>query len=187
MLLSQKLGEYIAAAFTGIWVQSHEHPDAITEIARMCHEKEWSLATWDIDRGLQVTGQSVANTATDPLAAIKSINALAKDESSALLVLSNFHKFLQSAEIIQALAHQIQQGKANRTFIIILSPLVQIPLELEKQFVVVEHDLPDRQQLENIARGIATETNEMPTGDDLNRLLDAAAGLTRFEAEGAYS
>ena len=112
---------------------------------------------------------------------------MARKDSSALLVLPNFHRFLQSAEIVQALAHQIQQGKENRTFIVILSPVVQIPVELEKQFVVIEHDLPDRPQLEQIARGIATESDELPEGEDLLKLIDAAAGLTRFEAEGAFS
>jgi len=58
---------------------------------------------------------------------------------------------------------------------------------LEKLFTLIEHDLPGREQLQTIANGIATEKNEMPTGEDLQRLLDAAAGLTRYEAEGAFS
>src|SRR5690606_18740095 len=66
-------------------------------------------------------------------------------------------------------------------------PVVQIPTELEKLFVVVQHDLPSREQLLEIARGIATEENELPTGTDLDRILDAASGLSRFEAEGAFS
>ena len=33
------------------------------------------------------------------------------------------------------------------------------------------------------AHGIATQVGEMPEGDDLQRLLDASAGLTRQEAE----
>ena len=45
------------------------------------------------------------------------------------------------------------KGKQDRTFVAILSPLVQIPTELEKVFVVIEHDLPGREQLEEIARG----------------------------------
>jgi hypothetical protein len=196
MSLSQRLGEYVAAAFTGIWIQSHEHPDALAEIGRLCHDRKWSSAVWDVDRGLQITGGSSTaagntNTATDPVAAIRSINTLApgKDqpEGSALLVLPNFHRFMQSTEIIQALAHQIHSGKLNRTFIVILSPIVQIPVELEKHFVVVEHELPDKQQLQKIAQGVATEAGELPTGADLTRLLDAASGLTRYEAEGAFS
>ena len=53
--------------------------------------------------------------------------------------------------------------------------------------MVVEHDLPGRDQLEEIARGIATEEGELPDGDPLQTILDAAAGLTRYEAEGAFS
>ncbi len=186
MSLAETLRQYIAAAFTGIWIQSHEHPDALTEIARLCKQENWALATWDIDRGLSAAGQPTAGT-SDPLAAIRALPALVKKDSSALLVLPNFHRFLQSAEIVQALSHQIQQGKNARTFVIILSPTVNIPIELEKQFIVVDHDLPGREQLREIAAGIATEKDEMPTGADLDRLLDAAAGLTRFEAEGAFS
>ena len=76
---SQRLSEYVAAAFTGLWVQSYEHEDFLTEIARSC--------------------------------------------------------------------------KQNRVFIVVLSPVVQIPVELERQFVVIEHDLPGRQQLDVVANG----------------------------------
>ena len=64
---------------------------------------------------------------------------------------------------------------------------MQIPAELEKLIVVVEHDLPSRDQLEEIARGIAVDDGEMPAGSDLETVLDAAAGLTRLEAENAFS
>jgi len=186
MSLSQRLGEYIAAAFTGIWIQSHEHHDALIEIARMCKDNKWTLATWDIDRGMQSNGQAAAGT-SDPLAAIRTLPSLASKNSSARLVLPNFHRFINSTETVQALARQIQDGKTSRTFVVVLSPVVQIPTELEKAFVVIEHDLPDRQQLEAIARGIATEKGDLPEGDDLVRLIDAAGGLTRFEAESAFS
>ena len=53
--------------------------------------------------------------------------------------------------------------------------------------MVLEHDLPDRDQLAAIARSIATEPGELPEGDGLDAVLDAAAGLTRFEAENAFS
>jgi hypothetical protein len=71
--------------------------------------------------------------------------------------------------------------------VVILSPVLQIPVELEKLFVVVEHDLLNREQLQQIARGIATEDGDLRDGDKLGTVLDAAAGLTRFEAEGAFS
>lgn len=190
MGLADQLGEYIDAAFTGLWVESHEQADALAEMAQLCRRECWQLLTWDIESGLRAGSQREAEPSPggqDPLAAIRSLSALGSEDSAAILVLQNFHRFLSSAEIVQALARQILLGKQNRTFIVILSPVVQIPVELEKLFVVIEHPLPSREQLAEIARGVATEQGELPEGPDLERVLDAAAGLTRYEAENAFS
>ncbi|HEY1600921.1 MAG TPA: AAA family ATPase [Pirellulales bacterium] len=189
MTLSVRLAEYVRACFTGLWVESHEHDDALAEIAQLCRHENWRLATWSIDQGLKIAGQTAdVDTGTnDPLAAIRSLNAFSGTDSSALLVLVNFHRFLNSAEVVQTLATQITAGKQNRTFVVILSPVVQIPTELEKAFAVIEHELPDRDQIEQIAHGVATEPGEIPDGDGLVSVLDAAAGLTRMEAENAFS
>jgi hypothetical protein len=32
--LSQRLAEYVRASFTGLWIESHEHEDALAEIAQ---------------------------------------------------------------------------------------------------------------------------------------------------------
>src|SRR5262249_12671005 len=93
-----------------------------------------------------------------------------------------------SAEVVQTTFSQLVHGKQQRTFIIVLSPVVQIPVELEKLFCVIEHSLPDREQLQGIARELTTENpDELPNGDNLQRVLDAAAGLTRYEAEGSVA
>ena len=191
MTLAERLSELVRAAFGGIYVRSAEHDDAIAEVAALCRDQGWTLATWDLDRGLAVAGMATPGgavpAAADPLAAIRALPALATPDGTALLVLRNFHRFLNSAEVVQALDTQVVAGKQARTFVVILAPVVQVPVELEKQFVVVEHDLPGRNQLEAIARSIATEPGELPAGDGLAAVLDAASGLTRFEAENAYS
>ncbi|WP_437191541.1 AAA family ATPase [Planctomicrobium sp. SH527] len=187
MSLTERLGEYIRACFTGLWIESHEHADALSEIAQLCQQEQWTLITWDLDQGLRGAGIDVGLAGTDPLSAIRSLNSRVAPDSTTLLILQNFHRFLNSAEIIQALAQQVLLGKHNRTILLILSPVVQLPVELEKLFVVLEHELPDRAQLEQIARGIATEEQELPSGAELDVILDAAAGLTRLEVENAFS
>ena len=188
MRLADRLSELIRACFTGLWIESHEHDDALAEIASLCKEEKWRLSIWDVERGLTAPGSNNAanSNGQDPLAAIRALPALATANGTGLLVLVNFHRFLNSAEVVQALAKQISEGKQRRTFIIILSPLVAIPTELEKQFVVVEHPLPTREQLGEIAAGVASG-DEMPTDAELDHVLDAASGLTRLEAEGAFS
>jgi hypothetical protein len=109
MSLKNQLVEYVSAAFTGLWVQSHEHDDALAEIAQMCRDNDWRLAVWDIERGLHLPDPANAQTAdaggNDPLAAIRSRNAMASADRSALLVMVNAHRFMQPAEVVQALTH----------------------------------------------------------------------------------
>ena len=185
MSLTQQLTEYVSACFTGLWLQSHEHEDALTEIAQLCRDENWRLAIWDVAQGLQIPGGEdhveASAGGADPLAAINAINSLATSDGTAILVLVNFHRFMQSPEIIQAMARQIVAGKQNRTFVVVLSPVVQVPTELEKQIVVIEHELPGRDQLETLAQSLATEAGELPEGDELGTVLDAASGLTRYE------
>ena len=42
MSLTTNLREYVAACFTGLWVQSHEHQDALAEIAE-CGRSEITI------------------------------------------------------------------------------------------------------------------------------------------------
>ena len=121
----------------------------------------------------------------DPLAALAALRGFNEPDSSLLLVLQGFHHFLGSPEIQQAVFRAIMDGKHNRAFVVVLSPVVRIPVELQKHFVVLEHALPSRPELEAIARSIGTEEGDLPP--DIGPLLDASAGLTRYEAEGAYS
>ncbi len=185
--LKEKLKELVSACFTGIWIESHEHHDAILEIAQLCRDESWKLATWDIDQGMKIPGIESSIEATDPLAAVKALGEMATPDGTSILVMTNLHKFVGSTEPMQAIHHQLITGKLNRTILIALAPSVTIPLELTRLFVTVEHQLPNREQLEEIAEGIATEEGELPVGRELEAVLDAASGLSRFEAEGAFS
>lgn len=187
MSLTESLSELIDACFTGIWIESHEHQDAVVEIAQLCRDRDWKLATWDLEQGLVVTGTTGTTEASDPLTAVRALNSLATADGTTLLIMKNLHKYVASTEIMQALQHQLIAGKQNRTFVLALSPVVTIPPELEKLFVVVEHALPSRDQLQEIAQSIATEDGELPEATELNTVLDAASGLTRLEAENAFS
>jgi hypothetical protein len=192
MTLSDQLTDYIHAAFTGIWVQTAEPDEAEREITQHAQQQRWKLAVWDIAAGLRLPASGDAagpsGGGADPLAALRALPALQDTDGTALLLLHNFNRFLNNPEIVQATIAQLIAGKQQRTFIVALSPIVQIPVELEKLFVVLEHSLPDREQLLKIARELTSDHPEdLPQGPGLEQVLDAAAGLTRYEAEGAFA
>jgi len=192
MNLAEQLTDFIHAAYCGIWVQTLEPDEAEREIIQLARKNNWKAAVWDVANGLRppaTAGTARPDAAAgDPLAALRALPALADPNGTALLLLHNFHRFLGSAETIQATFSQLIQGKQQRTFIVVLSPVAEIPLELQKVFLVVEHALPGREQVQEIARELtADHPEEMPKGDELQRILDAAMGLTRYEAEASMA
>jgi len=183
--LSKTLREYVAGCFTGIWIETLEPQEAMAEIRQLSRDESWQYAKWDVDAGLRV-GDEVVEDGRDPLAAVKAASAMG-GEGTSVLVLENFHRFLTSAEIVQALIGQLHAGKQTRSIIVVLSPALDLPPELEKLFVAVEHSLPTREQIKEIAEGIGTEDGELPESMELERVLGAASGLTSGEAESAFS
>jgi hypothetical protein len=190
MTLTEQLTDYVHAAFTGLWVVTAEPDEAERDLTRLAREQGWRLAAWDVAAGLRFPNEprEAAADAGDPLAVLRALPALADGSGTTLLLLHNFHKFLGNPEVVQTAFAQLVAGKQRRSFLVVLAPVVQVPVELEKLFVVLEHPLPHRDQLERIARELTAEhPEELPQGDELARVLDAAAGLTRYEAEGAFA
>jgi hypothetical protein len=191
MTLAEQLTDYIHAAFTGLWIQTFEADEAERELAQLARDNKWKLAVWDVASGLRFPGNAAAASdagAGDPLAALRALPTLAEADGTAILVLHNLHRFLGNPEVIQTAFAQLIAGKQRGSFLVVLSPVVQIPVELEKLFVVIEHALPDRKQLQRIVHELTSDHPEdLPKGADLQRVLDAAAGLTRYEAEGAFA
>jgi hypothetical protein len=192
MTLGEQLTDYIHAAFSGLWIQTTEAEEAEREITRHAAERGWKLAIWDIAQGIRFPSAqekaAAAADAHDPVAALRALPALVDQDGTALLVMHNLHRFLNNPEVIQTAFHQLVAGKQQRTFVVVLAPVVQIPIELERLFVVIEHALPDREQLVAIARELTGDSpNDLPKGEQLERVLDAAAGLSRYEAEGAMA
>lgn len=194
-MLSTKIEELITAGFAGLWVQTGEPDEVEREVARLGDRTGWPVAVWDLARGLVVDGKSNPQVG-DPIDALRNAADIAAAGRAAaagdgegfasILLLPNYHRFLNDPTVISEVLQAIRVGKVNGSFLVIVAPVVDLPAELEKAFVVVSHELPDADQLESILREVADD-GDIPDDGGLARVLDAAAGLTRYEAEGAFA
>jgi len=118
-MLTEQFAEYVRACFAGIWIETLEPDEALREIAELCERESWTVATWDIERGLNIAGNAnggAATTTTEPVAAIQSASALASEDGAGVLVLQNFHRLLGSLETIRPHRHRVKPcaGGARR-------------------------------------------------------------------------
>ena len=159
------------------------------------------LYHWTYTRGLvALTGDRRVEPQTigDPIAALKMAMRV---ESGSVVVFSDLHPWLEGpatpeqTAIIRLLRDWYAEARrtldTERTFIL-LSPVLSVPRELEKEMVVVDYPLPDRVALESILQEVISrqKAKSIPVPPLLpevrDRLVDAALGLTWDEAQNAF-
>ena len=184
--LSSTVREHVRAGFPAIWIKTDEPDEAIRELRDLARADEYAFGLWDLEDGLRIGIGEGEGQPLDPLAAVRALSGL-PDDRPALMVLHHFHRFIDSPEIVQAVCKATAVGKRLGRHLIVLAPLERLPAELLRLFVVIEHALPTREQLASIARETATEPGELPADEQLEKVLDSAAGLTRAEAENSFA
>ncbi len=112
--LTSRLHELVQAAFTGLWIQTHELTEATRDLTTLCRTEGWRLATWDCDRGLTFPLEPIAipgvTETQDPLAVIRALPQVAQGAGTTLVAFESLHRFLGATEVIQALARQADCG-----------------------------------------------------------------------------
>jgi len=176
------LREYVAGGFSGIWLVTEEPIEAEAAIQKLGAAQGWNVLTWDIATGLRGQGVSPGTVQGDPAGAIR---FLAHQAGTTVLVANGFHRFLQSAEIVALLGRELAEGKAEQRFVLILAPAVNIPAELARQMIVLEHDLPTPEDLRTLALSLVEE-GEVDEAT-LAGVVEAASGLGIAEAESAFA
>jgi len=184
MALTERFQEIVRAGFAGVYVVSVEPDEAIASLAKLANQHSWTFAVWDIDAGMQCSGSPA--TAMDPLSAVRTAASMAKPEQTSVLALRNFHRFLAATDVVQAVERQLSRGKAEGVVLVVLAPVVQLPVELERSFLVVDHELPNADELRGIAESLDNRI-DATTVETMPRLLEAASGLTHTEAENAFA
>ena len=167
---------YLKAGYPALSIITQEAERATRSITA----PGWAKYSWDCLRGVTdpETGRTLEDI-YDPLAALKWLGG----KADAMLVVQNFHHFLGSVEIIQEIQNGLSTWKAQGSCLVIVGPPVVFPPELAKYFTTLEFHLPGLSDLFRIQE----ELGESVGVDPDPAAVEAALGLTEFEAETAFA
>ncbi len=167
----------------------------IIELAKKRQKKvfEWSYSTGIVPAGTSIQSQKLRNAASkEPLAALDQV---IDQVEPAIFILKDFHPFLTRGNfaIIRKLKEIALHLKNSFKTIILVSPVMEIPAELEKEITVLNYPLPAREDLALLLEKIVADLGQLKqvkidldeSGRD--RLLQAALGLTLGEAENVFA
>jgi hypothetical protein len=188
----------IRARYPILYVISSEElrvQQVITDIARKRQKKlfEWSYSTGIVPAGTSIQSQKNRNSATkEPLAALDHV---IEQVEPAIFLFKDFHPFLTKSNyaVTRKLKEIALHLKNSFKTIILISPMMEIPAELEKEITVLNHPLPTRDDLATLLDQIIADVKQLKQVridlDDSGRerLLQAALGLTLGEAENVFA
>jgi len=127
--------------------------DGILEDVAKNHGK--SLLTWSVTRGLRRAAGArtlaISEQSRDP---VEALNAIGKLTEASLVVLKDFHPFFDNPAVVRAMRELAQDLKSTYTTVILLSPTLSIPVELEKEISVLDVPLPTFRDLLQLLKEI---------------------------------
>ncbi|HBR00070.1 MULTISPECIES: AAA family ATPase [unclassified Roseofilum] len=184
--MREQLSILIKAQYPLIYLVTSEEERAEQSIANLAQGKSpRRLYVWTVTRGMVEYGEPRSVTQHNTLSPEAAIEWVIRQPSKegAIFIFKDLHSFY-TPTIVRWLRDAIANFKGTQKTIILMSPVQEIPIELEKEIIVLDFPLPDLEALNQILSAqlgssrIKTNVRE--------KLLKAALGLTLDEAEKVY-
>ncbi len=186
--MQEELNILIQAQYPLIYLVTSEEERAESAIATIAQTKpQRRIFLWTVTHGIVEYGQPRNITQHNTVSPEAAIEWVTRQREPGLFIFKDLHPFIDSPATTRWLRDAIASFKGTQKTIILMSPVQVVPIELEKEVVVLDFPLPDMTELNVVlskqldqakARKLTTEARE--------KLLKAALGLTRDEAEKVY-
>lgn len=199
----KSLANLLRARFPLLYISTWEEFRVLDIIKDVCRDAELirtprKVYEWTVTEGL--TEHTKAN-GEDTKAALKMLEFIEKCSEPAVFILKDFHIYFgannrpMDTQIIRKMRDLLPHLKKSQCQknVILISPQLLLPPDLEKDVTIVEFELPSVEEI----RGVLNEMIDANrhTGrieinlstEDEERLAKAALGLTLHEAENAFA
>ena len=186
-----------------IWIKTHEEVLVIEKIKEylLKNRLAYDVKSWSMNAGLQIEPLIISDEKPAPDKQLASIERLIAtidqaqsnaESKTCVYILKDLHLMLENKMVIRAIRDLKEKpGNELKSYqpIIVVSPVLNIPIEHEKLFTVLEFDTPNRQEITRMVNGFARKVASnaeakgytVPTQETINECINLAIGLTKNE------
>lgn len=175
----------VLAGIPLLYIVSWEEERVVDELEAMANADRRKLFTWTQTEGLinKALPEERNPTTRDPFNVVTEI---LNSKERGVFVLLDFHAYLESRVIrrLRDAANRLRDHGQVKT-IILLSPVLNIPPELEKDIKVFDFDLPKEMELRLVLNNLREhygDSIQLKPGEE-DTLLNVGLGLTLREME----
>ncbi|MHA1460967.1 MAG: AAA family ATPase [Promethearchaeota archaeon] len=185
----EQVNVMIKARYPIIYIVSSEEARVINLLKHLGKEEKKKYV-WSETSGFRDVEDydQIGDEPSFPLEALRFIN---DNKENALFILSDFHSFMNEMDhdVIRLLKELSVVLKRSRKTVIILSSILRIPPELEKEITVVDFPLPNQEEIEVIFDKIHFKMINQKklelhlTEEQKEQFIKTLMGLTQNEIE----
>ncbi len=180
----------IRARYPIVYIVSWEEKRVEDALRAIANARGKKVYTWTITQGMGMNSQMRDDATRDPIAAL---DFIMDSRDQAVFILKDFHSYISENAITRRLRDLISALKTSYKTLILLSPVLKLPPEIEKEVTVVDYPLPNTEDLDTLLEGIIRsvkdnkQINTTLLPDYREQVLKAAQGLTANEAENVFA
>jgi hypothetical protein len=188
--MREDLSVLIQAQYPLVYLVTFEEERAEQMVATVAQQlsPQRRLFTWTMTHGIVEHGQprnvTQHNSTVSPEAAIE---WAMRQREPGIYVFKDLHPFRDSPAVTRCLRDAIISFRESEKTIVLMSPIQEVPIELEKEVVVLDFPMPDMGELNQmLSQHLGTSGSARVSTEVREKLLTAALGLTRDEADKVY-
>jgi SpoVK/Ycf46/Vps4 family AAA+-type ATPase len=186
----EDLSVLIQAQYPLIYLVTFEEERAEQTVAMVTQRlrPQRRIFSWTMTHGIVEYGQpsnvTQHNSTVSPEAAIEWVM---RQREPGIFIFKDLHPFRDSPAVTRCLRDATSSFRETQKTIVLMSPVQEVPVELEKEVVVLDFQLPTMGELNQVlTQALAQSKSATMTTEVREKLLKAALGLTRDEAEKVY-
>ncbi len=185
-----ELETLIRARYPIIYVVSWEEKRVEEALRAITKARNKKMYQWTVTQGMVLNPLNRDEATRDPLAAL---DFVMESRDQAVFLLKDFHPFLSDTSLVRRLRDLTYALKTSYKTLVLLSPVLKLPPELEKEITVVDYALPSLEDLGKLLDSIIESVRANPqvqtqlTTEEREQVLQAALGLTATEAENVFA
>lgn len=150
----RELALLVNSTYPLIYMETWEEARAEGILLRVAQELGVPFYTWTITVGLARAGGAPIYNSHEPAQVLATIGTIGGD---GLFLLKDFHKYLDQDVIVRKVRDLAESFGRTRRAIIITAPVVNVPVELEKEAARFSLRLPGEAELNQLANATARE------------------------------
>ena len=186
--MQEELKILVQAQYPLIYLVTSEEERAEQAMAMIAQQNKplRRIFIWTVTHGIVEYGQPRNVTQHNTVSPQPAIEWVMRQREPGIYVFKDLHP-LMAPDVVRWIRDAIASFKdANKT-IILMSPVLEVPIELEKEVAVLDYALPDMKELDQVlTQQLEQSRMRRPTTETREKLLRAALGLTRDETEKVY-